>query len=76
MNEYHLYASGSVQPWKNAEVRLFQFDPNSVDTEACPLVHVQNVATGGAIAEPTSSDIATMNGESAPGAGKNTNSAL
>jgi hypothetical protein len=56
------------QPWKNAEVRLFQFDPASVDSDACPLVHVQDVATGGAVAEPTSGDMAA--------AGKNTNSAL
>ncbi|SNX86765.1 uncharacterized protein MEPE_05474 [Melanopsichium pennsylvanicum] len=46
-------------PWKNAEVRLFQFDPASVDSEACPLVHVQNIATGGAVAEPTSGDMVT-----------------
>ncbi|CCF49364.1 hypothetical protein NDA11_004457 [Ustilago hordei] len=63
-------------PWKNAEVRLFQFDTSSVDSEECPLVHVQDVATGGAVAEPTSGDIAAHHGESSPGAGKNANSAL
>ncbi|GAK66815.1 phosphoglycerate mutase-like protein [Moesziomyces antarcticus] len=60
--------TGEPYPWKNAEVRLFQFDPASVDSDACPLVHVQDVATGGAVAEPTSGDMAA--------AEKNTNSAL
>lgn len=64
------------QPWKSAEVRLFQFDPASVDTDACPLVHVQNIATGGAVAEPTSGDIAAQQGVPAAGAGKDANSAL
>ncbi|KAJ9475633.1 Phosphoglycerate mutase [Pseudozyma hubeiensis] len=68
--------TGQAYPWKNAEVRLFQFDPASVDTEACPLVHVQDIATGGAAAEPTSGDIAADKGVSAPGAGPNANSAL
>ncbi|WFD06010.1 hypothetical protein MVES1_001348 [Malassezia vespertilionis] len=34
-------------PWTNAEVRLFQFDPAAVDSDACPLVAIQNVAAGG-----------------------------
>lgn len=68
--------TGEQYPWKNAEVRLFQFDPASVNSDACPLVHVQDIATGGAVAEPTSGDIAAQHGESAPGAGKNANSAL
>ncbi|SPO29041.1 uncharacterized protein UTRI_05615 [Ustilago trichophora] len=55
--------TGEPYPWKNAEVRLFQFDPSSVDTEACPLVHVQNIATGGAVAEPTSGDMAAQEGK-------------
>ncbi|SJX65145.1 uncharacterized protein SRS1_15954 [Sporisorium reilianum f. sp. reilianum] len=61
--------TGEPYPWKNAEVRLFQFDPASVDTDACPLVHVQNIATGGAVAEPTSGDMVAQQG-------KDVNSAL
>ncbi|CDW95776.1 hypothetical protein [Sporisorium scitamineum] len=68
--------TGEPYPWKSAEVRLFQFDPASVDTDACPLVHVQNIATGGAVAEPTSGDIAAQQGVPAAGAGKDANSAL
>lgn len=68
--------TGEQYPWKNAEVRLFQFNPASVDTDACPLVHIQDVATGGAVAEPTSGDIAAQQGVPAPGAGRNANSAL
>ncbi|PWZ01833.1 phosphoglycerate mutase-like protein [Testicularia cyperi] len=54
--------TGQSYPWKNAEVRLFQFDAESVDSDECPLVLVQNVATGGAVAEPTSGDMAVENG--------------
>ncbi|WFD19271.1 hypothetical protein MCAP1_001494 [Malassezia caprae] len=32
--------------WANAEVRLFQFEPTSVHTDACPLTHIANVAEG------------------------------
>lgn len=47
----------TVQPWKNAEVRLFEFDPATVDTDAAPLRHVRDIAAGGANIEPTSSDM-------------------
>ncbi|KAN0065305.1 hypothetical protein ACQY0O_001140 [Thecaphora frezii] len=48
-------------PWKNAEVRLFQFDPASVSSDAAPLVHVQDIAAAGST-EPTSGDIANEKG--------------
>ena len=32
--------------WANAEVRLFQFEPTTVHTDACPLAYVANIAEG------------------------------
>lgn len=34
-------------PWTNAEVRLFQFVPDQVGHDECPLFHVKDIAAGG-----------------------------
>ncbi|PWN53154.1 phosphoglycerate mutase-like protein [Violaceomyces palustris] len=46
--------TGEHYMWKNAEVRLFQFDPSKVDTEDCPVLPVKSIAEGGLLS-PTSS---------------------
>ncbi|KAI1081824.1 phosphoglycerate mutase-like protein [Whalleya microplaca] len=37
----------STYPWKNAEVRIFEFDPKYVDTEDCWIYQKENVAAAG-----------------------------
>lgn len=45
----------SVYMWKNAETRIWEFDPKSVDTDDCWLYQRENVAAAGGYG-PTSSD--------------------
>ncbi|WFD30035.1 hypothetical protein MSPP1_001048 [Malassezia sp. CBS 17886] len=33
-------------PWGNAQIRLYEFDPALVETDACPLMQVQDVTPG------------------------------
>ena len=49
--------------WKNAEARLFRFDPKSVKTEDCFLDQEGIVAVAGGY-DPTSSEIDLIDGES------------
>lgn len=49
-------AGPSTYAWKNAEVRLFAFDPDYVDSEECFLTQVSNVAAAGGY-EATSTEI-------------------
>ncbi|KAI1650584.1 phosphoglycerate mutase-like protein [Daldinia loculata] len=46
----------SDYPWKNAEVRIFEFDPQYVDTEECFLYQKENVAAAGGYG-PTSTEL-------------------
>lgn len=46
----------STYMWKNAEVRVFQFAPASVESDDCFLEFVEPVAAAGGYA-PTSTDI-------------------
>jgi hypothetical protein len=41
--------------WKNAEARIWEFDPKSVDSDDCWLYQRENVAAAGGYG-PTSSD--------------------
>ncbi|KAI1470255.1 phosphoglycerate mutase-like protein [Daldinia caldariorum] len=40
-------AGPSEYPWKNAEVRIFEFDPQYVDTDECFLYQKEDVAAAG-----------------------------
>ncbi|KAI2471046.1 phosphoglycerate mutase-like protein [Annulohypoxylon bovei var. microspora] len=46
----------SDYPWKNAEVRIFEFDPEYVDSEECFLYQKENVAAAGGFG-PTSTEL-------------------
>lgn len=46
----------STYQWKNAEVRIFEFDPEYVDTEDCFLHQKENVAAAGGYG-PTSTEL-------------------
>ncbi|KAI1377578.1 phosphoglycerate mutase-like protein [Hypoxylon crocopeplum] len=46
----------SPYPWKNAEVRIFEFDPLTVETEDCFLYQRENVAAAGGYG-PTSTEL-------------------
>ncbi|CAO1614267.1 unnamed protein product [Parajaminaea phylloscopi] len=46
----------STHPWKNAEVRIYQFDPQHVSSDACWLTSGGEVAAAGGW-EPTSSEM-------------------
>ncbi|KAI1770715.1 phosphoglycerate mutase-like protein [Hypoxylon cercidicola] len=46
----------SDYPWKNAEVRIFEFDPEYVDTEDCFLYQKEDVAAAGGYG-PTSTEL-------------------
>ncbi|KAI1134359.1 phosphoglycerate mutase-like protein [Hypoxylon sp. FL0543] len=52
----HPATGPSTYPWKNAEVRIFEFDPLYVDTEECFLHQRENVAAAGGY-EPTSTEV-------------------
>lgn len=61
----------STHPWKNAEVRIYQFDPEYISTDECWFTSGGEVATSGGW-EPTSSEMhdagakATVGGAAAP----------
>ncbi|KAI0152548.1 phosphoglycerate mutase-like protein [Hypoxylon sp. NC0597] len=52
----HPSTGPSTYPWKNAEVRIFEFDPEYVDTEDCFLYQKEDVAAAGGY-EPTSTEL-------------------
>ncbi|KAI1657890.1 phosphoglycerate mutase-like protein [Daldinia decipiens] len=52
----HPRTGPSDYPWKNAEVRIFEFDPQYVDTEECFLYQKENVAAAGGYG-PTSTEL-------------------
>ncbi|KAI0840695.1 phosphoglycerate mutase-like protein [Hypoxylon sp. FL0890] len=52
----HPATGPSTYPWKNAEVRIFEFDPQYVDTEECFLYQKENVAAAGGYG-PTSTEV-------------------
>ncbi|KAI2621387.1 phosphoglycerate mutase-like protein [Hypomontagnella submonticulosa] len=52
----HPKTGPSSYPWKNAEVRIFEFDPQYVDTEECFLYQKENVAAAGGYG-PTSTEL-------------------
>ncbi|KAK3677073.1 hypothetical protein LTR78_003278 [Recurvomyces mirabilis] len=57
----------STYMWKNAEARIYRFDPKSVETEDCFLDDKEFVAAAGGY-EPTSTEMDLVGGE--PGAEK------
>ena len=52
--------------WANAEVRVFEFAPNAVTTDACPLVFVDHVekgdwkGTASSVDDARTSDLSSM----------------
>lgn len=55
-------AGPSVYPWRNAEVRIFEFDPEHVDSEDCFLYQKEDVAAAGGYG-PTSTELEIEEGE-------------